>query len=127
MFTTINGFESINKLTDFQNGKYREVSSMYQSGDGTTTAILKEFAFDQIPFASACELVVVLPDQNVLFRDFMLLPDGSWRDSYGGRRDSLAELLPPELFDLRLVSRNDGLLELRDGVAERIISPTTNS
>ena len=94
---------------------------MYQSKDGESSATVKEFALGGEP-PSACDLVVVLPNGDVLFRDFMLLPDGSWRDSYGGRGESLGDLLPQEIFKFRLVSRTASKLRLFAGLIEQAVS-----
>jgi hypothetical protein len=41
----------------------------------------------------------------MLFRDFAIARDGAWRDSYGAKAATLAELFPPELSRFRLLRR----------------------
>jgi len=50
------------------------------------------------------------------------MPDGTWRDSYGSRAGSLAELLPTELSDFRLVSRSNSEFSISNGTIEKIDS-----
>lgn len=112
MFTEINGFESLNSVNNLLKGNYQEITSLYQNEDGSSTAILKEFSHEDTQVTTVCDLIIVLPNNDILFRDFMLIADGTWRDSYGGRATTIDELLPGELMDMRLVSRKNSKFTL---------------
>ena len=49
------------------------------------------------------DVLIVEPDGAIRARDYVWLPDRSWRDSAGAKSDDLTALFPAEMFDLRLV------------------------
>jgi hypothetical protein len=106
MFSRISGFESVNVPDESFSGDYINMQSHYASANGFMSAVMSEYLKEGSSTSSVIELVVVLPNSDVLYRDFLLLPDLTWRDSYGGIENEIEELLPSELFDLRLVSRS---------------------
>lgn len=115
MLTNVEGFISQNSLSSVADGAYGLVDSEYQSLDGRTSATLKEVVVCGSEHAIACDLIVVMPNGDVLFRDFLRMPDNGWRDSYGRRAEELASLLPPELSDMRLCARASRNIAIDNG------------
>lgn len=112
MITDIDGFASENGISQLADGTYRLVETTYSGVDTGSTAILKEIEVLATMELVACDLLVVLPGGGVLFRDFMKVPNGDWRDSYGRCADSLGDLLPPELSDFRKVTSGVVVVEI---------------
>lgn len=94
MFTSIGDFVSLNKIEHLSDGTYHECCSRYQNKAGTVTTVVREFTKDGDAAPSACDLIIVLADVSILFRDYLCMPDGSWRNSYGCRAEKLASLFP---------------------------------
>lgn len=115
MIVDLPDFESINRLADLPAGRYAIVESVYL-GPGTPSchAVLSEVIVPDTGRAVGADLQVVLPDATMLFRDFAIARDGAWRDSYGAKAPSLADLLPPELAQFSLVTCQ-GILVDHDG------------
>lgn len=97
MIKHIPGFTSANRSSELESGPYVVGEQVYRSEDGSTTATLTEVCSLHSSIPCAADLLVVLSDGSVLFRDFMQLADGSWRDSNGLVSEELRDLLPPEL------------------------------
>jgi hypothetical protein len=125
------GFVSMNSLADCPPGRYTIVESIYDSPRIPASeaalgaldplqfldceAVLSELVPEGRKSAIGADLQLVLGDGTVLFRDFQVVPDGGWRDSYGAKADSLAGLLPPELSNFTLRQRQ-GLVVEHDGM-----------
>jgi hypothetical protein len=124
MIVDLPDFESINRLADLPAGRYAIVESIYQApGMPSCHAVLSEVVVPDTGRSVGADLQVVLPDATMLFRDFSIACDGAWRDSYGAKAASLADLLPPELAQFTLVTRQ-GVLVDHDGQGRLI--PATN-
>lgn len=116
MITDLPEFESVNRLAGVPAGRYVIVESVYRlTGTSPCHAILSEIVRPDSGAPIGADLQVVLADRTTLFRDFALAPDGAWRDTYGAKAPSLADLLPPELARFRLVRRQAILVD-HDGV-----------
>ena len=115
MLTEIPGFSSKNSLVDVAAGSYELVETSYGGVASGTSAVIKELISIGRAEVVACDLIVVLADGTVLFRDFVKLRNGDWRDSYGRCADDLGELMPPELSELRKVESATYHSELKDG------------
>lgn len=124
MIVDLPDFASVNDLADLPAGRYVLVESVY-CGPGTPSchAVLSEVVVPDTGRPVGADLQVVLPDATTLFRDFAIARDGAWRDSYGAKARSLADLLPPELARFRLVKRQ-GMLVDHDGQGG--LSPVVN-
>lgn len=99
-------FNSVNRLSDVPSGPYLLVESTYRGGrENDERAVLVELVNQANGHVVGADLTVTLSDSSILFRDFAVAPDGAWRDSYGLKRDRLADLLPPDLASFTLVER----------------------
>lgn len=98
-------FESQNKVTDLRPGFYACTCSTYRSNKDALQAFVFNYALAGSDAVLVCDLLIVDAVDNFYFRDFMLMPDRTWRDSYGARAESLNALLPPEIFDYRLIEQ----------------------
>ena len=97
MIKDIPGFVSHNSLESLSNGAYEVSETTYTSATSPTSATFCSLANFGAGDILACDLLVVLEDGSVLFRDFLQLEDGRWRDSNGLIDHQLSDLLPPEL------------------------------
>ena len=104
MFLPIS-LHSVNSPSDLAPGQY-SVECHYYGPDETG---LRAMFVDYIPavgeVATACDLLVVEANGAVRARDFVLLPDRSWRDSDGTKANRLVALLPQEIADLPYARR----------------------
>jgi hypothetical protein len=115
MIVDLPNFESINRLEDLPAGRYVVVESVYRLAGATPCgAVLSELVAVDTGLAIGADLQIALRDGTLLFRDFAVARDGAWRDSYGAKARSLADLLPPELAGFMLVSRK-GIVVSHDG------------
>lgn len=92
-------FESLNKPEHLPPGEYAACCSIYEGGDPRIRILFFEYSPTGTESPVAADLVVLRNDGSVSMRDFMQLPDNSWRDSYGLRSDEMASLLPVEIFE----------------------------
>jgi hypothetical protein len=105
-------FVSLNRLTDVPAGRFLVVESIYRrAGNAPCAAILSELIPEGSNASLGADLQVVLADGSILFRDFAIDHDGSWRDSYGAKANTLADLLPLELARLKLEQQRGALVE----------------
>lgn len=113
MISTPPGFASLNRLSDLLAGRYIAIKSQYRlaEGDGYRAEIW-ELLDISTSTVIAADLMFYPPDGTCLFRDFALLPDGRWRDSYGARADRLGDLLPPELGQFSLQGRVGAIVDI---------------
>lgn len=89
------GFTSVNSLSDVQPGKYCGICSVYVDRKSAAKALLSQYWLPTESSTSVAELQLIDADgQGIYFLDFMKMPDGSWRDSYGLRADFMEKLLP---------------------------------
>jgi hypothetical protein len=118
-------FESVNHLADMSAGHYAIVESVYRAAGGAYChAVLSELVVPDTGNTIGADLQVVLSDGTTLFRDFAIARDGAWRDSYGAKAPSLADLLPAQLARFTLVQRR-GILVGHDGLGR--LSPTSRT
>lgn len=121
MIKDIPGFVSHNSLISLPDGTYEVSETTYTSATSPTSATFCALANFGAGEILACDLIVVLEDGSVLFRDFLQLEDGRWRDSNGMIDHQLSDLLPPELSAFR----QDGStvisqVSIENGVVQRI-------
>ena len=98
-------FESVNSRNDLAPGRYDATCSYYLAPGRSLRLMLFEYAREESREPAACDLLVVEEDGCVRARDFVWLPDRSWRDSDGVRSNRLASLLPMELLKLQFLRR----------------------
>ena len=105
-------FDSVNPAAAPPSGRVEAICSLYVDASNSRQLFFFEYFapgadIADIPAATpfACDLVAVDGAGRILCRDFLQMPDRSWRDSVGLRSDELAALLPPELFQFGLVHR----------------------
>lgn len=99
MIKSVPGFRSVNSVRMLHDGLYDVSEIQFVSPSSGLQATVSEISRVDSAELCACDLIVVLPNSAVLFRDFCKLANGTWRDSNGLVDDSLALLLPPELSD----------------------------
>lgn len=113
MISTPPGFSSLNRLSDLLAGRYIAIRSQYALAEGDRYRAEMCELFDiATSTVIAADLMFFPPDGTCLFRDFALLPDGRWRDSYGARGDWLGDLLPPELGHFSLHGRVGAIVDI---------------
>lgn len=92
------GFESVNGLGDLIPGEYRGVCSVYVNRNDQSMALLSQYwSVAQGTVVAADLQVVDGKTREVSFVDFVVIPDGSWRNSYGRCADTLGAALPQEI------------------------------
>ena len=90
-------FDSQNKVSDLVPGVYACTCFTYVSTTDALKSMLFKYTKEPGVAVVACDLLIIDAVGKSYFRDFMLMPDDTWRDSYGGRGPSLESLLPPEI------------------------------
>lgn len=113
MISTPPGFASLNRLSDLPAGRYIAIKSRYSLTEGGGYRAEMWELLDIGPSTViAADLMFYPSDGTCLFRDFALLPDGRWRDSYGARAERLGDLLPPELGQFSLHGRVGAIVDI---------------
>lgn len=108
-------FISENRLADLPAGGYIVVESVYaRIRDALPAVVLSELLCAATHCTIGADLLFTDADGVQWLRDFCVAADGSWRDSYGARAGSLADLLPSELQPFVLMSRR-GITVHHDG------------
>lgn len=97
-------FESVNSAADIPPGRYATHCSVFVSdtGDVMKAMVLKYQHVGSVT-PTAVDLLLVERDGTVRARDFVWMPDLSWRDSAGARANSLVSILPTVLGHMQLV------------------------
>lgn len=127
MLTEIYGLKTENELLGVDGGLYELIESDYWDDGCNTLAKTIELQREGTGNTVACDLIVRLSNGDVLFRDFMKMPDGSWRDSYGRIADMLFDLLPIEIADFTLSRRSTRTIKLVGGEIIDSGSPIENA
>ena len=96
-------YESLNKVTALRPGLYGCNCCAYKSPKDALKAFIFEFSLIGKNDVIACDMLILDAAGDLFFRDFMLMPDRTWRDSYGARADSISALLPSEIFGYELI------------------------
>lgn len=96
-------FASVNQPAQLRRGIYRADVTLYAGAPTEPRASLIAYTHESDHEPCAVDLVVMEADGSVRVRDFLWLPDRSWRDSAGTAGNNLAELLPTELQALQHV------------------------
>src|SRR4029453_11347981 len=92
-------FHSVNLPSSLAPGRYGVTCACYGRADETSIALLFQYALkDQTPQAAAADLLMMECGGTLRARDFLWMPDRSWRDSDGIRANRLEALLPAELL-----------------------------
>jgi hypothetical protein len=107
-------FHSVNSSADLKPGRYSVACSSYGRIESGFIAVLFHFSPAGGGQAVVVDLLLMEGDGTLRARDFLWLPDRSWRDSDGLRADRLDALLPVELLSLQL-SRKAALGEIQVG------------
>ncbi len=102
-----NSQESINTVADLPLGVYLGRASTYEFGLAGKL-IQAEFCLEGRNSVSFVEIMVQHKVAvGYSYRDFLLMPDGYWRDSAGEKAQNVASLFPPELLSARLIDQQD--------------------
>lgn len=105
---------SVNSIQALRPGRYRADCTAFIYRETQVIYYLYGYTRQGDDSVSAADIVVVYPNGTTGAMDFMLYPDGEWRNGYGLAAHSLVELLPAELKMARLVE----VFELDDRVVE---------
>lgn len=112
MIIDLPDFESQNVLAELPAGRYMVIESLYALERlPSCQVILSEIVTASESRTVGADLQILFSDGSSLFRDFAMAPDGGWRDSYGAKADTLADLLPPEVASFKLINRLGTLVE----------------
>jgi hypothetical protein len=95
--------EGLNQKVVLRPGEYRGVSKVYAPESGDASVVLVEWGMSTEDEITAAELLINAPDGGLYYRNFIKMPDGLWRDSFGEMRLSLGELLPAEILTFKLL------------------------
>lgn len=101
MIKSMPGFQSVNTVQMLGNGAYEISEIEFVSPASDSRATMVEICDVAQAELRGCDLIIVLKNSSVLFRDFGKMENGTWRDSNGLVGDSLAALLPAELADFQ--------------------------
>jgi hypothetical protein len=116
MLIRLPDFVSVNSLDALPDGRYLLVESVYDlPGIFPLRAILSELLTGESNAPVAADLQILHNDGSVRFRDYARAADGEWRDSYGAKSNSLAEMMPRELSTAALVNRRSTPVNLQGG------------
>lgn len=97
--------ETKNTKEQLPPGIYQGTCSLYTDSKTKINCLLMEYGIKAFDTVTVAEILITNEQDEHFFRDFMQMPDDSWRDSHGRRADTLAELLPPEILSFKLVER----------------------
>lgn len=113
-------FNSVNSHADLEAGAYRASCSLYASAATRMQVLLFDYSRVDTPPRAPCayEVMVINPDGLVRARDFVWLPDRTWRDSDGLKANNVLSLMPVELSRLTFV-RSQRLDDVRPVHADR--------
>lgn len=99
---------SVNTIEDMPLGVYLGRASIYELEGCDGTLIQGEFCLAGESLVIYMELLIESrKGTGYSYRDFLLLPDGYWRDSSGEKSKNVAMLHPPELLLARLIEQKD--------------------
>ena len=101
MFLPVN-FKSRNSVSDLFPGVYACTCFTYVSTIDALKSMVFKYFNDPHSAVVACDLLIIDAVGDIYYRDFMLMPDRTWRDSYGARGESLECMLAPEIYKQEL-------------------------
>jgi hypothetical protein len=93
----------LNQKASLPPGLYRGTATVYASSETVASAVLAEFGPATGSEVTAVELLIHGLDGGLYYRNYLKLPDGMWRDSFGEKQFSLGELLPAEILEFKVL------------------------
>jgi len=96
---------SVNKREMVLESSLIGTCSHYKSDSNLSDIFFFEYDGVESKRLIACDLAIYSNTGDIFIHDFMLLKDGNWRNSFGSVSNSLAELLPDEILNSILISR----------------------
>lgn len=109
--------ETKNKKNQLKAGIYQGNCTLYSEQETQTKLFLFEYGLKAKDDITVAEVLIADENGDLFFRDFMQLPDDSWRDSYGKKADTLGELLPAEVLHFELIER----IDIEDKIIEETV------
>jgi hypothetical protein len=100
-------FDSVNRGFEPTPGRYAATCSLYADTSFRPKMFVFEYTPQHAPAPTICDLLVIEPDGAIRARDYVWMPDRSWRDSAGAKSVDLSALFPTGLFDLKLIRRHE--------------------
>ena len=94
-------FRSVNSPSDLHPGRYRTTCAHYARASSDLKVWLFKYTAPESDEPLAVDLLLMDGEGALRARDFIWMPDRSWRDSDGGRANRLEALLPAELLGLQ--------------------------
>jgi hypothetical protein len=104
--------EGLNQKTVMRPGEYRGTSKIYAPDSGAASAVLVEWGLSTEDEVTAAEVLIHAPDGGLYYRNFLKMPDGLWRDSFGEKRVALGALLPAEILTFKLTESMEMPLQI---------------
>lgn len=98
---------SINQIADLQAGEYSVTCSVFVQQDGDASVMLLEYMHKGGTQVCAIDALFIGADGGVRMSDFLLLPDGMWRDNFGAKSEALGLLMPQEITSFAFVKEID--------------------
>ncbi|WP_150578432.1 hypothetical protein [Pandoraea aquatica] len=98
---------SINQISVLQPGEYSVKCSVFVQQDGDASVMLLEYMHQSGSQVCAIDALYIGADGGVRMSDFLLLPDGMWRDNFGAKSESLGLLMPQEITSFAFVEELD--------------------
>lgn len=108
--------ETKNTKNQLKAGTYKGICTLYSEPDTQTKLFLFEYGLKEKDDITAAEVLIADEKGDLFFRDFMQLPDDSWRDSYGKKAYTLGELIPTEILHFALIER----IDIEDQIIEEV-------
>jgi hypothetical protein len=106
MFMTVD-FEGGNCASHIPDGPYRGLCTFSKAPGEDFNVAFVEYTLEGRDQPTVVDLLLIDPRGDRFFRDFIRMPDRSWRDSYGARNDELNALLPPEILQFEVLEQRE--------------------
>lgn len=101
-------FQSLNTLTDVQEGVYALSVDFLERADGQVRATLSLYTKEGDVDPSIADLVIGEFGGALQICDFVKMADGAWRDSSGLKAGALRLLMPRQVLGMLLMKQEAG-------------------
>jgi hypothetical protein len=100
MLVLQNDVKSHNSVRDITPGVYKGFCQIYEPTAGGFV-VFNRFSLKSYDNVTVSELIILQPNGDQSFLDFVRLRDRRWRDTNGLIKNNLIDLLPLELLNFR--------------------------
>ena len=94
---------SVNKRNMVGSRQLTGVCSYFQFTDKSAVLLLFEYICVESNTLVACDVVIKTFAGEIFAHDYLLLDDGSWRDSFGEVAEELTALLPTSMLTAKCI------------------------